>query len=56
MLNIRLKVNNIINLLIGIAIIAYIYFLYKNRGNPKVNHIKQLCDPYSKYYNEQKAA
>lgn len=43
-------------ILTGIAIIAYIYFLYKNRGNPKVDHIKQLCDPYSKHYNEQKAA
>lgn len=43
-------------ILTGIAIIVYIYFLYKNRGNPKVDHIKQLCDPYSKHYNEQKAA
>lgn len=30
--------------LTGIFLIAWIITWYKNRGNPKIDHIKQLCD------------
>lgn len=32
--------------LTGIMVVAYIWFMYKNRNNPKIDHIKQLCDNY----------
>lgn len=32
--------------LFGIMLIAYIWYIYKNRNNPKVDHIKQLCETY----------
>ena len=32
--------------LTGIAICIYIWFMYKNRNNPKIDPIKQLCDNY----------
>lgn len=30
----------------GIMLIAYIWLMYKNRNNPKVDPIKQLCETY----------
>ena len=30
----------------GIFISSWIYIWYKNRKNPKIDHIKQLCDRY----------
>lgn len=30
----------------GIALIIYIFIMYKNRNNPKVDPIKQLCETY----------
>lgn len=30
----------------GIALLIYLWFMYKNRNNPKIDHIKQLCDSY----------
>lgn len=32
---------------LGIFILLYIYIWYKNRNNPKVDHIKQLCESYA---------
>ena len=31
-------------ILTGIALIVYIWFMYKNRNKPKIDYIKQLCD------------
>lgn len=31
----------------GIALLVYIWFMYKNRNKPKIDHIKKLCDSYS---------
>ena len=31
----------------GIFMIAWIIIWYKNRNNPKIDHIKQLCDKYA---------
>lgn len=31
----------------GIFITLWIYIWYKNRNNPKIDHIKQLCDNYT---------
>lgn len=31
-------------ILTGIAVIVYIWFMYKNRNKPKIDYIKQLCD------------
>jgi hypothetical protein len=33
-------------ILTGIVLIVYIWLMYKNRNNPKVDPIKQLCDTY----------
>lgn len=33
-------------ILSGLFIISWIITWYKNRNNPKVDHIKQLCDTY----------
>lgn len=30
----------------GVFITSWIVFWYKNRNNPKIDHIKQLCDNY----------
>ena len=30
----------------GVFIISWIVYWYKNRNNPKIDHIKQLCDDY----------
>lgn len=30
----------------GLFIIAWIYVFYKNRNNPKIDYIKQLCETY----------
>lgn len=30
----------------GIALIVYVWLMYKNRNNPKVDPIKQLCETY----------
>lgn len=31
----------------GVFMTAWIYFWYKNKNNPKIDHIKQLCDKYA---------
>ena len=36
----------ILAILLGLFLIIYIVYWYKNRNNPKVDHIKQLCDRY----------
>lgn len=33
-------------ILFGITLIAYVWLMYKNRNNPKVDPIKQLCETY----------
>ena len=33
-------------IMFGIMLIAYIWLMYKNRNNPKVDPIKQLCETY----------
>lgn len=33
-------------ILFGIMLIAYVWLMYKNRNNPKVDPIKQLCETY----------
>jgi hypothetical protein len=33
-------------ILFGVMLVAYIWFMYKNRNNPKVDYIKQLCETY----------
>lgn len=33
-------------ILTGIALIVYVWLMYKNRNNPKVDPIKQLCETY----------
>lgn len=33
-------------ILFGIMLIIYIWLMYKNRNNPKVDPIKQLCETY----------
>ena len=30
----------------GIALIIYVWLMYKNRNNPKIDPIKQLCETY----------
>lgn len=30
----------------GVFLTLWVWFFYKNRKNPKVDHIKQLCDKY----------
>lgn len=34
-------------ILSGVMIVCYIWFIYKNRNNPKIDHIKQLCETYA---------
>lgn len=33
-------------ILAGLALLVYVCYRYKNRNNPKVDHIKNLCDRY----------
>lgn len=33
-------------ILTGIVLIVYIWLMYKNRNNPKIDPIKQLCETY----------
>lgn len=33
-------------ILFGIMLVIYIWLMYKNRNNPKVDPIKQLCETY----------
>lgn len=33
-------------ILAGLAILVYVCYMYKNRNNPKVDYIKNLCDRY----------
>lgn len=33
-------------ILAGLALLVYVCYMYKNRNNPKVDHIKNLCDRY----------
>lgn len=35
------------SIITGIFITLWIYIWYKNRNNPKIDHIKQLCDNYT---------
>ena len=30
----------------GLVIVLFIFIMYKNRNNPKVDPIKQLCETY----------
>jgi hypothetical protein len=30
----------------GVFIVTWVIYWYKNRNNPKIDHIKQLCDSY----------
>ena len=39
-------ISRIYFILTGIAVVIYIWFMYKNRNKPKIDHIKQLCDNY----------
>lgn len=34
------------SLITGVFVSLWIWFFYKNRKNPKVDHIKQLCERY----------
>ena len=35
------------SIITGIFITLWIYIWYKNRNNPKIDYIKQLCDNYT---------
>ena len=37
----------IVAIITGIFISLFIYYMYKNRHNPKIDHIKQLCENYA---------
>lgn len=37
----------LIVILSGVALIAYVYYAFKNRNKPKVDYIKNLCDRYN---------
>lgn len=41
-----ISVYRLMFIITGIAIIIYIWVMYKNRNNPKVDPIKQLCETY----------
>lgn len=41
-----LEMYRIYFILIGLTLFVYVYFMYKNRNNPKVDYIKNLCDRY----------
>jgi hypothetical protein len=48
-IGIPLNVKNLFKLYIlitGVFVSLWIWFFYKNRKNPKVDHIKQLCERY----------
>lgn len=30
----------------GVFVVTWVIYWYKNRNNPKIDHIKQLCDTY----------
>lgn len=48
-IGIPLKVDNLYRLyaiISGVFIISWIVIWYKNRHNPKIDHIKQLCERY----------
>jgi hypothetical protein len=36
----------IYTIIFGFFLIVFIIYMYKNRKNPKIDHIKQLCDKY----------
>lgn len=38
----------ILAIITGIFIISYVILMYTNRKNPKIDHIKQLCENYAK--------
>lgn len=42
----NLNITRVYFIIAGVAAIAYIWFMYKNRNKPKIDHIKQLCDNY----------
>jgi hypothetical protein len=33
-------------IIFGIFLVIFVIYMYKNRNNPKVDYIKQLCDTY----------
>lgn len=35
------------SIITGVFMISWIIIWYKNKNNPKIDHIKQLCDQYS---------
>ena len=42
----NLNITRVYFIIAGIAAVAYVWFVYKNRNKPKIDHIKQLCDNY----------
>lgn len=40
----KLLLYEIYGIITGVFIVIWIYVWYKNRNNPKIDHIKQLCD------------
>lgn len=42
----NLNMTRVYFIIAGIAAVAYVWVMYKNRNKPKVDHIKQLCDTY----------
>ena len=38
----------IYTIVFGIFIISFVWFMYKNRNKPKIDHIKQFCENYHK--------
>lgn len=43
----RMGLYYLYSIISGIFITLWIYIWYKNRNNPKIDHIKQLCDNYT---------
>lgn len=41
-----ISVYRLMFIITGIAIIIYVWLMYKNRNNPKIDPIKQLCETY----------
>ena len=43
----RIWIYKLYSIISGIFITLWIYIWYKNRNNPKIDYIKQLCDNYT---------
>lgn len=41
-----ISVYRLMFIITGIAVVIYVWLMYKNRNNPKVDPIKQLCENY----------